>query len=678
MHVRVSLGSVRVRLVVPKSKQRSSKARKERRRPAESEGILALDMTAVKLKDALQRISIPLALAARSFHERRVWRSFCVRNVQDYAVDRFGRTGRWVRDLALLGRGLERLPGLEAALTGDDGGYSIGRVAATLVSSVADEASADAWIELARRVSVRELRSHVARARSRGSTTPGDDEDHESGAASGGQAEDEDAAARALVRFLIPAAVQAAFEDTLLVYRAASGADASVTSFVEALLAEAYAGAAPPDADSVSLMKGADPATLEAHLERATELWRQLGEPRRGAWIDELSAKHLRQLAACTRVAGKGGALELHRQMSTLIQLEGRLERRLGEVLARMVDRGACPRLMFRGLGHYAEQRLGLARSSAQERARVVRQLRRFPKLRVAYNDGRLPLCAVAAVLRIFGEGPVERDVECAWIAHVQKISIKRLLEEERALKRQRLLDPSLGCPMPLDDANWHASLDQRRGTIFSRVAEAGLRAAARKSPEIFFRLRLPADLAASFLGTIESRRVALTTQADSVPWDQPWPDPLAAPSIQAARMFSIRCRRAPAWIGLLALLEDFVATWDHPKGGPRRRSDAVYARDGWRCSAPGCTARRNLEDHHLEYRSRGGVNDLWNRICLCAFHHRLGEHGVLASFEGSAPLGVTVQLGRGDLAARFRNERRLHPAVRSVASASARLPAAC
>jgi len=28
----------------------------------------------------------------------------------------------------------------------------------------------------------------------------------------------------------------------------------------------------------------------------------------------------------------------------------------------------------------------------------------------------------------------------------------------------------------------------------------------------------------------------------------------------------------------------------------PRRHCEAVYIRDGWRCSAPACTSRRNLE----------------------------------------------------------------------------------
>ena len=93
----------------------------------------------------------------------------------------------------------------------------------------------------------------------------------------------------------------------------------------------------------------------------------------------------------------------------------------------------------------------------------------------------------------------------------------------------------------------------------------------------------------------------------------------------------------------------------------PRRPGDEIYIRDGWRCTAPGCTSRRNLEDHHIRYRSRGGDDDPANRICLCRFHHQRGEHGGLASCRGRAPTGVVWRLGRKDAAPTwYRNERRI------------------
>jgi 5-methylcytosine-specific restriction endonuclease McrA len=131
-----------------------------------------------------------------------------------------------------------------------------------------------------------------------------------------------------------------------------------------------------------------------------------------------------------------------------------------------------------------------------------------------------------------------------------------------------------------------------------------------------------------------------------------------------------------PAWVGLLALLEDFVLTWDPEKRGadtgiPKRPGDPVYARSGWRCAAPGCTSRKNLDDHHVVYRSRRGSDALANRACLCRFHHQRGEHGELASCRGKAPLGILWRLGRKELAVWYCNERRVVPESASGAGGS-------
>ena len=166
--------------------------------------------------------------------------------------------------------------------------------------------------------------------------------------------------------------------------------------------------------------------------------------------------------------------------------------------------------------------------------------------------------------------------------------------------------------------------------------------------------------LARDFLAAVESARRGLTTLVDSVPWDEPRPQPDPSPSLVAARMFAGRCRRVPAWVGLLAMLEDDAGTWDDPEGMPDRRADAVYERDGWMCTAPGCCSRQNLEDHHVVYRSRGGRNDQSNRTTVCRFHHQGGEHGGLASCTGTAPLELRWTLGAGGIGGAFLNERRI------------------
>jgi len=118
-----------------------------------------------------------------------------------------------------------------------------------------------------------------------------------------------------------------------------------------------------------------------------------------------------------------------------------------------------------------------------------------------------------------------------------------------------------------------------------------------------------------------------------------------AAPSAVALFQSAILAFRAPGhthWQGLEALLVHVKAEW---KAQPRHR-DPVFARDGWRCAVPACTSRRNLHDHHLQFRSRGGGNARDNRITVCAAHHLHGIHAGRVRAWGAAPHDVTWELG--------------------------------
>jgi hypothetical protein len=375
-----------------------------------------------------------------------------------------------------------------------------------------------------------------------------------------------------------------------------------------------------------------------------------------------VAAACLRRLESLSERAGRGAPAELDLQIRTLIKLEDELERNLGTVLRDLSDRGGWSRLMFRGAGHYAEQRLGLARRTAQSRAMLSRALRRFPRLRAVYERGDVGLEAALLVVRMLRDAPaVDGATEAAWVERARECTVKRLRDERRAHVQIRFAEAGrLDARAPLSDEAWHASLRLEPGMQRRRVYRLGLLAAERGCADVFLRLRLPADLAGSFLAVAESATRRLEREVDQVPWDREDVDPGALPSWRAARTFSIRCRRVPVWVGLLAMLEDFVGTWDDPQGMPKRAADRVYSRDGWRCTAPGCTSRRNLEDHHLDYRSRGGCNDLSNRTTLCRFHHQMGEHGLMASCRGRAPLGIVWNLGREGVGGRFRNERAL------------------
>ena len=722
------------------------------------EAVRRADALALSLRAASLRLTIPLARVAAALAGDKAWCDFGFARVADFARERLGRSGRWLTDLAALHESLQALPDLEAALTGRDGGHPIGRVGALLIGGIASPETSPAWVALARRSTVRELRAAVRRARTAGSdgpdeaTAPGDivsiagdgapgsmspsvpvpgariGGDHVPSAPIDGDTvsdvvapstDDDDPACRVLVRLPVPRAVRAAFDEGLDLFRAVEGTEATVTSFIDALVAESAAGGYPADASAAPLVPGPGLAVIESALASSTESWRHLGAPSALSWSLALSGLTLDRFEKFARQAGHGGPADLIAQMQGLIDLENEIEVRLGRLLAEMSEYGAWSRLRFSGVGHYAEERLRLSRTAAEDRARAARSLRRFPHLRAAYESGGLGLEAIMTISRILSDS--HRDgthtggsaIERAWVERAGEGTVKRLRDEVRLLQRRAAAvgtDEHSGyddsrpapavtdrncAPAPPDDAEWHASLRREPGTARRRVLRFGLIAAGigakpgdalLPSPDVFFRVRLPDDHAARFLAVIESARERLSDEAGSVLWDEPLtavvaeprhaaaasaagPAPRAAaaaaitsplPSLLAARTFSIGCLRVPAWVGLLALLEEFVLTWDAADGARRRPGDRIFIRDGWRCAAPGCTSRRNLEVHHVVYRSRRGGEDDTNQSCLCRFHHQRGEHGGLASCSGTAPLGLLWRLGRRELGRWYRNDRRI------------------
>jgi hypothetical protein len=64
--------------------------------------------------------------------------------------------------------------------------------------------------------------------------------------------------------------------------------------------------------------------------------------------------------------------------------------------------------------------------------------------------------------------------------------------------------------------------------------------------------------------------------------------------------------------VGLEAMLDHAIATW--LEAGSAFRDYADFERDGYRCPVPACSARRNLQSHHIGFRSAGGPDEPWNR----------------------------------------------------------------
>ena len=94
----------------------------------------------------------------------------------------------------------------------------------------------------------------------------------------------------------------------------------------------------------------------------------------------------------------------------------------------------------------------------------------------------------------------------------------------------------------------------------------------------------------------------------------------------------------------LLWMLAHAISAWEEQ--GAQFDDYADFTRDGFRCTAPGCTARRNLQSHHIVFRSAGGADEPSNRTTLCAFHHLRAVHAGTVSCRGRAPGRLVFALG--------------------------------
>src|SRR6185369_13043032 len=73
------------------------------------------------------------------------------------------------------------------------------------------------------------------------------------------------------------------------------------------------------------------------------------------------------------------------------------------------------------------------------------------------------------------------------------------------------------------------------------------------------------------------------------------------------------------------SILTSFLDAWGVRTDPTWQRNHRIFERDGWRCRVPGCTSRRNLQVHHVVFRSQGGGDEDDNLAVLCAAHHLRG-----------------------------------------------------
>jgi len=82
--------------------------------------------------------------------------------------------------------------------------------------------------------------------------------------------------------------------------------------------------------------------------------------------------------------------------------------------------------------------------------------------------------------------------------------------------------------------------------------------------------------------------------------------------------------------------------TFDIPAAIRRR----ALIRDRFACTVPGCTSCRNIDLHHIVFRSHGGDHTMGNLTTVCDGHHTEAHEGLLV-IRGTAPDGLVFEFCR-------------------------------
>jgi len=308
-------------------------------------------------------------------------------------------------------------------------------------------------------------------------------------------------------------------------------------------------------------------------------------------------------VAPLARDLDAADAFELDARLAEAVRLEAQQLARVASLLDFVVAFGLHRDLGFGGLDAYAEERLGMAPSRARALLRIARAGGVCPPLREAFAAGRLSWVQAHALVPLLLD-PAAAAHRSAWIEHAARVSVRRLSNDVESALATGAFAPGTA------------------GGGGGEVLQTGANARPRTDNVRLFFTGSPelAHLFRAALATVQRRLERV----------------LGRPSCESE--------------ALEAMLEHAIQAWEAlgRRPGAPPREHRVLARDGWRCTAPGCTSYRNLHAHHVVFRGRGGSDEFSNLTALCAWHHQRGIHGGAGVMRctGTAPDGLRFELG--------------------------------
>jgi len=466
--------------------------------------------------------------------------------------------------------------------------------------------------------------------------------------------------------------VRLAWERSMDTARKVLGWDAPTYRCVEAVLAEAAPGAC-AEAPLVSRGKkrvaarfpadrghdeGPVPAAPARAVRRARETLTQVAE-----MLDDLES-----LIERTSVAEPKAIVN---RLKSLRGLERPLRVFLGRLLRDIRSTGALYRLGYDRLEDFAESHLHLSERATRDLVRECEVFADCPSLEAAFATGRIGLRQALLI-----ERHSRRDFSEDFVAPGETVTCRQFSREMRLVEKfgdlglRRYARP---LPQPGLFARLAAELVARGWSgegLADELASGGFEAHAQwlsggRVGACPFDEEDPAATSLAPLEILVDLLILSTFDEDdprtldvrqtfsvgdrirperSVRFRAP--EPIARHWFGALREIRLERGLLPTWACVMLLLKRAVDAWTahDPEATPTHRK--VLERDGYLCQVPGCSSRRNLEVHHIKFRSRGGGNEASNRITLCHAHHAHMLHMGHVRVRGEAPHALRWEMG--------------------------------
>jgi len=588
-----------------------------------------------------------------------------------YALERCGRSARWVEAARSLARRLEELPALRRAMAFGSMSWSMGELLAR-VAQPEDEAR---WIKAAEGRTVRQMRLLVVDAIAAGErgVRPSVGEANATGVVSDDsealpidslEATPSDEMCTLTCTVDREEAWLYEATRTLLVQLGVHGADAQV----EALLAEgqgALLAALPAGWLDLERLERVDTAQrswlrelshCREHAEALCEkhfryTLSENGEPRDPNQPDPVrdSVAHAAALglAPLERLSGH----ELDAELRELARSLARYELELSQLALQFHRANGWRQLGYANEAQYTIERLGMSRSSFMARRALALRLEKLPRVAEALGAGQIGVEAAVQVVRV-----ATPSTEAAWVERAQRRTIKHLREEVGAGLVAVRCSGQADCPPPVD-AEMAAFHELEQAVVSGRIFQPQ---PANDAPIDGAR---PAGAARPAEPPAASRRVWRVMLSSLAAWLESGLQ-MSAASAQAHVSSSgktaskgrieLRLRMSRAnyawWRGLEAQAHRWLSSgtswlrflclslwkaWRHLLGASVAYGH-IYIRDRYQCSSPVCT-RRDVTPHHLQFRSAGGSDEDENVTAVCTWCHLFGVHGGRIRAAGTA-----------------------------------------